>query len=215
MDGALSIAERREMNIHLRDCPKCSSDYEMLSLARNAVKRLPMQTPPADLDARLHLIAMRESARRTGELAGRTPLGFAWEAMRIRIENVMRPLAIPFAGGLVSTLVLFSMLAPTYPRKAARSLQQDVPTVFYQEPTVKSVAPFAFSEEDFLIEVTLDETGQVIGYTFPEGQVDPVLRREIESTLLFARFTPALAFGQPTAGKIRLSFRRAFIDVKG
>lgn len=215
VDGMLSHAERRETSVHLRECPACNTEHEKLCEARSVVKRLPVRTPPADLRARLHLIAMRESARRTDELQGHTRLYYAWEAIKIRFQNGMRPLAIPFAGGLVSTLVLFSMIVPAYPVVNSHNGITDVPTVFYQGPSVIGVAPFAFSDQEFLVEVSLDEAGQVIGYTIPAGNVDPLLRREIESTLLFARFNPALAFGTPTTAKIRLSFRRAQIDVKG
>ena len=45
--------------------------------------------------------------------------------------------------------------------------------------------------------------------------INEALRREIENNLLFARFTPAMAFGQPKQGKLLVSFRRSHIDVKG
>ena len=43
----------------------------------------------------------------------------------------------------------------------------------------------------------------------------PGIRRNIESSLLFTKFTPATTFGQPMSGKIRLSFRNSSINVKG
>jgi len=125
----------------------------------------------------------------------------------------MQPLAIPLAGGLTSSLMLFAMLAPSYPG-VARASVDDVPTAFYQEPSVKSIAPFGLSNDEVTVELTLDETGQVIDYYLPD-KASEELRREVENTLLFARFTPALAFGQPTTGRLRISFRRSHIDVKG
>ena len=215
VDGVLPNAERREVSVHIRECRTCKERYEQLEQARALVKRLPARTPPADLAARLRSMAASESARRRSEVVRVNPVRFAWQAIQIRMENLMRPLAIPFAGGMVSAMVLFSMLVPTYPVVAARTMLEDVPTALYQEPTVKSVAPFAFADQEFLVEVTIDEQGQVIDYKLPQGTESEELKREIENTLLFARFTPALAFGQPTAGKVRLSFRRSFIDVKG
>lgn len=215
VDGVLPNAERREISVHIRECSRCKEEYDQLEQARNLVRRLPMRTPPAELTAQLRGMAAAESARRRAQTERVNPVRFAWQAIQIRMENLMRPLAIPFAGGMVSAMVLFSMLVPTYPVVAARTMLEDVPTALYQEPTVKSVAPFAFADQEFLVEVTIDELGQVIDYRLPQGTESEELKREIENTLLFARFTPALAFGQPTAGKVRLSFRRSFIDVKG
>lgn len=216
VDGVLANADRRAVSIHLRECVRCKEQYDQLEQGRSLLRRLPPRMPPEELSTRLRGIAMRESAARREKLAGRNPVRFAWQAIQVRAENLMRPLALPFAGGMVSAMVLFSMLAPAYPVVAGRALaEEDVPIALYQEPTVKSVAPFAFAEEEFLVEVTIDEQGQVIDYKLPRGTESEELKREIENTLLFARFTPALAFGQPTAGKIRLSFRRSCIDVKG
>jgi hypothetical protein len=38
---------------------------------------------------------------------------------------------------------------------------------------------------------------------------------EIGNMILFTSFTPATAFGQPTPGKLLLSFRRSKVVVKG
>lgn len=215
VDGVLPNADRREVSVHIRDCDSCRRRHQQLEQARSLLKRLPRHAPPSHLSEKLLGMAATESARRRANLSRVNPIRYAWQAASVRLENLMRPLAIPFAGGMVSAMVLFSMLVPTYPVVAARTMLEDVPTVLYQEPTVKSVAPFAFADQEFLVEVTIDEQGQVIDYKLPQGTESEELKREIENTLLFARFTPALAFGQPTAGKVRLSFRRSFIDVKG
>ncbi|HUQ93718.1 MAG TPA: zf-HC2 domain-containing protein [Bryobacteraceae bacterium] len=215
VDGALSHADRREMAVHLRECHRCSTRYEELSNTRGALKRIPPASPPGELTARLRILALRQASIRRDALHGRGVAALAWEGIKMRTENLMRPLAIPFAGGLVSAMVLLSMLVPSYPVVAARTTANDVPTVLYQEPTVKSMAPFGFSDDEVLVEVIVDDQGQVVDYSLPHGKVNRELRREIENTLLFARFTPALSFGQPTTGRIRLSFRRSRIDVKG
>jgi hypothetical protein len=116
----------------------------------------------------------------------------------------------------VSALFLFSMLVPTYPLMLEQGIQ-DVPTAFYTEVSVKSLAPFGFTGDEVFVDLVIDEQGRVVDYTLPHlpaGQ-NAALRRAIENNLLFAQFTPATTFGQPTAGRIRLSFRRSQIDVKG
>ncbi len=215
VDGVLAHAERREVSVHLRECGKCALRYEELSRTRGLVKKLPSMAPPSELSVRLREMALQEAACRRSIAHDESMAQFALEGMKQRASNLMRPLALPFAGGLVSAMVLFSMLVPSFPAGTARNLSNDVPTAFYQEPSVKSVAPFSISDDEIVVEVMLDDQGQVIDYSLPQGKVNAEIRSEIENTLLFARFTPALSFGQPMAGKLLLSFRRSRIDVKG
>ena len=215
VDGVLSPAERREVSLHLHDCGECTAKFDQLRLTRQMVKGLPSRIPPPDLTARLRVMALRESALRRNAVRDRFVALFAWDSWKLRFANAARPLAIPFAGGTVSALVLFSMMVPAYPVFTARTHLNDVPTAFYQQPSVKSVAPFGFAEDEVVIEVVLDEQGQVIDYNLPGGKGNAGLRREIENQLLFARFTPATTFGQPIVGRMRLTFRRSQIDVKG
>lgn len=215
VDDALANAERREVSVHLHDCAACSATVDQLRQARLMLKGLPSRTPPPDLSARLRVMAHRESAKRQDAVRDRFAAIFAWDSLKVRFTNAARPLAIPFAGGIVSALVLFSMMVPAYPVFTARTHANDVPTAFYQEPSVKSVAPFGFAEDEVVIDVVLDEQGQVIDYSLPGEKNSAELRREIENQLLFARFTPATTFGQPVVGRMRITFRRSQIDVKG
>jgi hypothetical protein len=215
VDDALANAERREVSVHLHECAVCTSHLYKLRQARMVLKGLPSRTPPPELTARLRVMAKRESAKRQDAVRDRFAALFAWDSLKVRFTNAARPLAIPFAGGIVSALVLFSMMVPAYPVLTARTHINDVPTAFYQEPSVKSVAPFGFAEDEVVIDVVLDEQGQVIDYSLPGGKNNAELRREIENQLLFARFSPATTFGQPIGGRMRLTFRRSQIDIKG
>lgn len=213
VDGALPHEERHSLSVHLRDCARCSAHYDDLARARQAMKRLAAKTPPPELATALRVIASQERARRQAK-----PESFwGWfglDAWALRARNLMQPLALPFAGGIVSTLVLFSMLAPTYPIAVASSVP-DVPTVFHVDASIKSAAPFGLSDDEVVVEVVINEEGRVVDYTLPAVPANSSLRREIENNLLFVRFTPAMSFGQPTTGRLRLSFRRSQIDVKG
>ena len=94
----------------------------------------------------------------------------------------------------------------------------DVPTALYTDATVKSISPVGFSDEDVVVELTIDDQGRILSYSIPDCPhmlKSPALRRNIESSLLFTQFTPATTFGQPMSGKIRLSFRNSSINVKG
>ena len=73
----------------------------------------PRLTPPARLATELQVLASRERMRQLSR-GTYTALFHYWMAeMRLFFDNLMRPIAIPFAGGLVSAVFLFTMLMPT------------------------------------------------------------------------------------------------------
>ena len=128
----------------------------------------------------------------------------------------MRPLALPFAGGVFSTVVLFSMcLVPTYPLRGDSSF--DISTVLTTEPAVKETAPFGSSSGNVVVDVTVDGQGRMVDYTVVSGKSaltgDGLMK--LENMLLFTTFKPATAFGQPISGKMRLSLNASHVDVKG
>lgn len=130
-------------------------------------------------------------------------------------NNLMRPLAIPTAGGFISALLLFGVLAPSLAPSGSIT-GQDVPTVLYTEASVRSFMPLGFQDEDLTVEVTIDGEGRVIDYSLPNGHgKGHGLHRNIGSYLLFTQFTPVRNFGQPVKAKVRISFQSSRIEVKG
>lgn len=212
LDGQLPRDEAGYVASHLAGCRYCSLVSEQLLQLRGAMQSLPAVPPPEELTDRLRVMASRERSRR---LLRKNPLGYLKERFSQWVEGLMRPVALPVAGGLVSTVVLFSMLVPSI--ALHRSAGHDVPTVLFTQATVKSTTPFAFSDDDFVVEVMVDDQGRMVDYWVAEGgdlAKNPEVRRSIENTLLFTEFTPATAFGQPTYSRIYLAFSRREIDVK-
>jgi hypothetical protein len=155
------------------------------------------------------------SQERSRLLARKHPFRHLAVQFHLWVENLMRPLAIPLAGGLVSAMLLFSMLMPTFAFQ--RNLSNDVQVALFTEPAVKAQNPFALPDEDIVIEVTIDGQGRVIDYAVTQGPSllkNHELRRAIENKLLFMEFTPATAFGAPRFGKMYLSFNRTLVTVK-
>jgi len=190
------------------------------SLAES-LHRLPAKTPPAGLRTSLRVIASRERQRRIA----RRDLSSIWRLVRDRIqlscEEMVRSVALPAAGGLCSTLVLFSMfVVPAYPLLAHKVTQNwlDVPTVLSTESSVKSMAPFSAGDVDIVVDVSVDEQGRMIDYAIIAGAgvlAKGDSRRRLENALVFSNFTPATSFGQPMVSKVRLWFHSSRIEVKG
>jgi len=184
---------------------------EMLSRVLRGLRPL---VPPPMLSTSLRVLASRELSRRSGK---------AWlDRLRLFTDNLARPLALPFAGGVFSAVILFSMwLVPTYPMRAASGV--DVPTGLTTEATVKGTGPIGTTGEDLVVDVTIDGGGRMVDYAIVQFNNvtgrnvlnSAALRRNLENMLLFTEFTPATSFGQPTAGKIRLYLDSSYIDVRG
>ncbi len=212
LDGWLTADELRHVSLHLRQCRDCAVVAEQLARVRQAVGRLPARTVPPELTTVLRVIASRELARRQ---VRRSMMAYLSGRFKLWTDNLMRPLALPLAGGLISALVLFVMLVPSI-LLHRNQIINDVPIFkVYREATVTSPAPFGFSDE-FVLEVMIDPRGQMVDYSITSGPEligNPALRRSIENTLLFTDFSPATTFGQPTASRIFVSFRRSQINV--
>src|SRR5579864_3829715 len=101
----------------VRDPRAALLDDEVLD---RMLRRLRPPVPPAELTTSLRVLASRELSRRQG---------WSWiERLRLVADNLMLPLALPLAGGVFSTVVLFSMwLVPTYPMRGVSTF--DVPTM--------------------------------------------------------------------------------------
>jgi hypothetical protein len=212
LDNAVSERERLEIRKHLASCGACSRESDRMIRVRSTLRALPRQTMPADLTVRLRVVASREHARRRS-LPARLAQWF--DHTRMAVDTLMRTLALPFAGGVLSAVILFMTLVPTF--TFSRTLTGDVPTGLSTEPTVKNLAPIGFTYGDAEVDLTIDGQGRIVKYTIvgSEGVEKEGLRRSIENNLLFTEFVPATAFGMPTPGTVRLSFRSSRIEVKG
>jgi hypothetical protein len=175
-----------------------------------------LPVPPL-LAGRLRVLASHERISRLARV-GLSDRVRRWvDRTKLWADNLMRPLALPFAGGVLSALVLFSMLVPTLAFQL--NLRNDVPTALYTQASLSSLsemAPYTYNDDnETMVEVTVNERGEVADYSLPRGQVDRKLDTAIANILFFSSFKPATLFGRPTYGKVWLSFRRSHIVVRG
>lgn len=216
LDNAVPEQERGEMRQHMNQCRNCTRESERHQRIREALRSLPRRTPPPDLTLRLRVAASKARSQAAG---GRSVWHRWMDHFQLAVTNLMRPLALPLAGGLGAAIILFSSLVPTFNSTYAASAAispWDVPTMLNTEPTVKYMAPVAF-DSDAIVDLKIDDQGRVVDYTIVSGsgaQTDQ-LRHQIENNLLFTEFWPATAFGRPISGTVRVSFRSSHLEVRG
>ena len=217
LDGRLRGEALQQLQKHLENCPECELHLRQLSIVRGSMRELPIRKPPRQLTAALRLIASRERIHRLRRRSMGSSLEYWSELLRLWANNLMRPVALPITGGLISAVFLFNMLAPMYAHQ--EHYFEDVPTILSTKPALKSsISGFVLSDNDIIVDVSLDKEGRMIDYVVPIEQVwddDPEMRKRIENTLICTRFTPATIFGQPIPSTLRITLRRSQVEVRG
>ncbi len=218
LDGLTGPEGLEEARRHIDECSECALRIHQLRAVTASLRALPRLRASKDLTMRLRVAASRHLAERRRLESWRTAAVYWFDLARVWCANLMRPVAIPAAGGLLTAVLLFSMLAPTLAVRAA-STGEDVPTILSTEAAVKqSILSFGVIQGDIVVDVLVDDNGRMVDYSAPPGQVwqhDPQLRRYIENTLLCTQFTPATTFGQPRMGRIRITLRGNSVEVRG
>ncbi|MFN0171918.1 MAG: anti-sigma factor family protein [Bryobacteraceae bacterium] len=209
VDQRLTEEMRAEVAAHLGECRHCAFRHDEMVRLCESLRAVPAVQPPKRLRVDLQLIASRERLRMLAKRSFSSRVEYMTWRLRLVFENMMRPLALPFAGGLVSAVFLFSALMPSLGFQ--RNVANDVSTPLYQEAGIYAVPaiPRVQPVDDILVEVEIDSQGRVVDYNVSDGEING----EIGNLILFTTFTPAKMFGQPTGGRILL--RRSRIVVKG
>ncbi len=216
-DGCVVESERRATEQHLARCPECSRMAAQMEMARQSVRSVPRLQPPVHLLYALRAMASREAAYRRRYAGFRGWLLGMYERLALFSNNLMRPLAVPAAGGLASAVFLFSMVMPNFYGIVHQHIN-DIPISISTETTVRSAFVELASGADVIVDVLVDDQGRVIDYSFPDGYGSmntSRMRRLLENTLLLTDFNPATTFGQPITGWVRVKYHSSQIDVKG
>jgi len=204
-DCRLSEPERAAVVQHLIDCGDCEQRERELRFVSLALRETTPFHPPVDLTYRLRVLASHERARM---LAGTN----WWSTIRFRLNQILRPLAVPAAGGIFASLLAFAILVPNFTVHA--STTNDVPVGLYTQVTILNPSPFEFNGRDVMVELTIDENGAISDVAIPGAQLSKDDMRAIGNFLLFTNFKAATAFGQPIASKFLLNISHTTIDVR-
>jgi anti-sigma factor (TIGR02949 family) len=218
LDNAVPDEDRVEMRRHMTDCRSCARETERYLRVREALRSLTPAAVPSELTTRLRVAASKVRAE---SMRGGSGWSRWCDRFELTLKNLMKPLALPLAGGVCSAVVLFSALVPTFTSTFAMdktSSLWDVPTMLATQPMVKCTAPVAFGETEAVVDLNIDEQGRITNYTIVStapGQKAEQVRRTIENKLLFIGFWPATAFGKAIAGTVRVSFGSSHVEVRG
>jgi hypothetical protein len=218
LDGWATEQERRDVERHLSSCEHCSMMMREFRTLRCSMGELPARKPTRQTSSELLVLASRASARRRRRLSLAHAIADWYSNLRFGLQNMMRPLALPVAGGLLSTVVLFAMLVPDLVHEV-HPVKDDIETSVFTQAAVKEISPvWGVHNNDITVDLVVDENGRMLEYRVVSGQnllENESVRRSLENNLMYGQFYPATQFGQPVSGKLRVTFRSSTIDIKG
>jgi len=209
VDGCVSRNQLAQMNEHVQTCPECAASFASMQRMQSLVASLGRKVAPPELALKLRVALSQEmaNARRS-----------RWEMLRVRWDNAFRAIMVPATAGLVTTIIIFGVLISFlyYPTRVRAS--NDVPTVLYTPAQLRST-PFEMtigvsSAESLVVEAYVGPDGRVQDYRILSAPEDAeAILPQLKNMLIFTTFQPATAFGQPTSGRVILTFSK--VQVKG
>jgi hypothetical protein len=206
LDGGMSAVEKERAMAHVNSCGACHSRYQAAYQLRQSMLGMDQARIPDELVSRLQVMASHERQRQLRRVDFSAFAKHWGSRVWLFFDNMMRPRALPFTGGVLSALL---MVGVWFPARASKQAVEDVPLYVwgYNGPSPLEVRTVGAG--DAVLELTIDERGHVVDYTLMSGQMTP----ELGTMILLSRFNPATLFGRPTSGK--LVYRLSQISVIG
>lgn len=212
LDRQLTSDEWEESKAHIRSCRRCDAHLEAMRKMRGGLKDMVQIAPPAELGARLRVMASHERARQIARANLAARIHNFRSTLRLYFDNMMRPFAVPVTGGLFSALLMFSILVPTL-NPFQRNSGDEPPLAIITDPEGEIVGASrealrlqpggaTITGGEVSLVLLIDERGHVQDYYLSGGE----LTDEMKSLILLSRFTPATIDGQPTWGLKQVVF---------
>lgn len=170
LDGKLAPGDAARLRSHLNACDDCIATFEQYRSMRSSMLEMERPKMPALLSTRLRIIASKE---RSQLVQAGTSRWARWQLRwRLRIEDFMRPLTIPAAGGLISSFALFGILAASFvrlPQTVAYATGYDIP-IHYDDVAAANLIPVDM-KSSFVVTMSLDGKGQIQDYALRDGRL--------------------------------------------
>ena len=219
LDGAVSEREHAQLCAHLATCASCRVELEQYHLLAARLANVEPVAAPTGLALQIRLRASEESTFRPAVVR-------LWSRIALISENILKPLAVPAFGGVVTAFAVFVLLVQTMlvgvPLNGV--VPNDSPLNLVEPAHLESLAPFPLpgiedstnhsGSGELLLDATVNARGQVLFYKILAGPDSAQVQRQIDQVLLFSRFRPQFTFGRPIdGGHVLLSFNE--VRVRG
>jgi hypothetical protein len=223
-DGALPTdggrITRASVHAHIQGCGSCRLELSRYQKLQQLLAKTDRVAPPSTLSVEIRM-ALARARENSNPVHWLRRLYDRADMMR---QNILAPLAIPAAGGLISAIMIFTMVLPTYATGPLRNLlgvMDQMPAMSFQPARIDTLAGFSVSglgdstsKAGVVVEATVGVDGDVVDYRILAGPDNAAVRRSLDQILLMSRFHPEVSFGRRIAGgRVIMSF--SSVDVKG
>ena len=206
VDGCVTRSQLAKMNEHVRTCAQCAARFASVQRTQSLVASLGRKSAPPELALKLRVALSQEVANSRRS---------RWERILVRWQNAFNTTMVPATAGLVTTLIIFGVLISfLYPAQVSAS--NDVPTVLYTPAQLQSTpaewSVGVTSAESLVVEAYVGPDGRIQDYRILSAPEDAeAILPQLKNMLLFTTFQPATAFGQPTSGRVILTFSKVLV----
>lgn len=209
IDSMVTPEEAESLRSHLPQCAPCSRQLQAFISLRNLFAGIEPVPVPEDLQLDTRVKLSRERLPNDRD---------RWQA---RVDNILKPLAVPAVMGvalsLMGVVILFGGLFA--PRVVHAKNDLTGPLVATYEPpqtttpTLKrlsrTVSPDL--EQALSVQTDLSDKGLVVDYSIIGGSRSAGVDQWLQEMLLLAQFRPATSWGNPVPSRVILSF----VNVRG
>ena len=201
VDGRLRSGQHLDVAAHLAECEACNSYFEQVVLIRTALGALPQPVIPQHLRTSLRVIASKEQASLVKSHGSR--LQAIWDKWRFRLHELMRPLALPATGGLISSLLLFGTFILTI-GTTTRIATYEIPLAD-ESGFEADLVPVELRSQLVVLNMSFDRNGRIADYNV----ADPARRfnaglRAHPASITVPEFSTVFGVAQPISGDIEI-----------
>lgn len=210
VQASLFDANDEVVAAHLANCRDCRMRRAEGRSLSSGLRNLPRKAISPILETRLRIIASRERNRLIFKRTLKARISDRWSRLRVSFDNLLRPLAVPAAGGILASVFCFGAIVDTLTVRA--DWGSDIPVGLFTQVMIDDVSPFGGIGKDAIVQLSVDSRGRITDFV-PQGQMSPEQMHDIGNLVLYSTFKPATSFGQRISGKIMVAIRH--IDVRG
>ena len=210
--GALDPESNVGITKHLIKCRDCAAHRVEVRSLRTGLKSVPQMPVPSLAAMRVKVTASRERSRLLLRRDIATHLKELKARAKLFTDHLLRPFAVPAAGGLLASFLCFGAIVDALNLRIQQGWS-DMPVGLFSSVSIDDLSPFSFPGTDVIVQLTVDEQGRVSDFSVPQGNVTQSEMQEIGNLVLYSSFHPARAFGQPVASKILVSIHH--INIRG
>jgi putative zinc finger protein len=211
IDRRMQIEERAKVLAHLELCTECNNHFAYLQGMRSALRQIADPPMPAQLQEKLRVMASYERVRQLSR-ATFGARGLRWTSrLHLVFENMMRPAALPFGGGILSAALAFCLLVSNLsfahhfgegPSTQIFNMPDGVVVGAIGDPPRIEPADAVMTDYQTVLELTVDNYGRVTDYQLTRGVLTP----DLKELIMFSNFTPATFFGRRTTAKVKIFY---------